>query len=112
VTRRHAFVAGAGGYIGGHLVRELAAAGWTVTGLVRRPDQAASIEAMGAHAAVGDLSEPFVQPADIAKDTVVFHLAVPFTTLARGVEDGRSLPRPPLAKSLGLAAGAHGTCDD
>ena len=49
---------GASGYLGEHVARALRAAGHTVVALVRRPGQAAELEAMGIEARPGDMERP------------------------------------------------------
>lgn len=90
MTGRHAFVTGAGGFVGLHLVRHMLSSGWRVTALVRRPDQADSLAAMGANAVLGDLNDRWRQIAGLEPDTAVFHLAAAMTTLPTGVDLGRS----------------------
>jgi len=48
---------GANGYLGSHLVRHFVAAGHDVTGFVRSDDAASRLEAVGARAALGDLTD-------------------------------------------------------
>jgi uncharacterized protein YbjT (DUF2867 family) len=65
-------VAGAHGKIGQRLVRRLAEAGHLPRGLVRRPEQAATIEGLGGEPVVVDLEGP-VDPAVVdGADAVVF----------------------------------------
>ncbi len=52
------FLAGATGAIGIPLISQLIAAGHDVAGLTRRPEKAASLEAVGARAVVCDLYDP------------------------------------------------------
>ena len=51
------FVTGAGGYIGGHVVKQAVAAGHQVTGLVRSEEHAQRVRDLGATACVGDLRQ-------------------------------------------------------
>ena len=52
----HVLVTGAGGFIGGHVARRFAAAGWKVTGLVHRRQPKDPVP--GAEYAAGDISDP------------------------------------------------------
>lgn len=81
---RTALITGATGFVGGHLVRRLAAAGWQVRALVRATSDTRALEQAGAERFVGDLDsvEALARAADGA-DTV-FHLAA--LTVARGEE--------------------------
>jgi len=60
------FVAGASGVTGRPLVRLLVAAGHTVTGTTRSAERAASIEALGARAAVVDVFDAAALSKDVA----------------------------------------------
>ena len=90
MTSPHAFVTGAGGFVGSHLVRELLSSGWSVTALVRRPEQVGSLAGLGASTVVGDLNDRRQQINRLEPGTAVFHLAAAMTTLAAGVDQGRS----------------------
>ena len=81
---RTALITGATGFVGGHLVRRLAAAGWKVRALVRASSDTRLLEQAGAERVVGDLDavDAIREGADGA-DTV-FHLAA--LTIARGEE--------------------------
>lgn len=61
------FVAGASGAIGRPLVRQLAAAGHEVTGMTRRPERVAEIEAAGARSAVCDVFDGDALRAAVAE---------------------------------------------
>lgn len=70
------FVTGATGYIGRAVVRELAAAGYEVTGLTRWAEKTLDIKALGARAVVGDVraSDTFRRVA--AAHDVLIHIAL------------------------------------
>jgi nucleoside-diphosphate-sugar epimerase len=70
------FVAGATGAIGRPAVRDLLAAGHDVTGLTRRRERAAALEALGASAAVADAydAEALRDAVAAARPEVVVHL--------------------------------------
>jgi 2-alkyl-3-oxoalkanoate reductase len=74
VTGR-ALVTGASGMLGSYIVERLVAEGWTVTGLLREPSRAASLEALGARPAPGDVTRPDSLRAATAGCDVVFHAA-------------------------------------
>ncbi|HEU0300153.1 MAG TPA: NAD-dependent epimerase/dehydratase family protein [Longimicrobium sp.] len=84
---RTALITGATGFVGGHLVRRLAAAGWKVRALVRATSDTRLLDEAGAERVVGDLDavDALREGADGA-DTV-FHLAA--LTIARGEEPFR-----------------------
>jgi nucleoside-diphosphate-sugar epimerase len=69
------FVAGASGAIGRPLVRQLVGAGHEVTGMTRRPERAAEIEAAGARAAVCDVfdAQALTSAVKAARPQVVVH---------------------------------------
>ena len=79
---RTALITGATGFVGGHLVRRLAGAGWHVRALARATSDTRILEQAGAERFTGDLDdvETLARAADGA-DTV-FHLAA--LTVARG----------------------------
>ena len=54
---RTAFVTGGSGFIGGALISRLVAGGCDVTALARSDGSAGAVEALGASAARGDLSD-------------------------------------------------------
>ncbi|KAA0075519.1 NAD(P)-dependent oxidoreductase [Mycolicibacterium sp. P9-64] len=68
-------IAGASGVVGKRVVQRLHDDGHTVTGLSRRPEQAATIEAAGAHALVADVydTDSLRSAFDTAKPEVVIH---------------------------------------
>ena len=69
------FVAGATGYIGQAVVRELVAAGHAVTGLARSAAKAKTVAALGATARAGDLTDPAGLAAAAADHDVLIHVA-------------------------------------
>lgn len=75
-VKMRVFITGAGGYVGGAVARAFAAAGHTVTGLVRAPEKAARVEAWGVRAAVGDLREPGSYAAEAAGHDTLVHVAM------------------------------------
>ena len=84
---RTALITGATGFVGGHLVRRLAAAGWKVRALVRPTSDTRLLDEVGAERVPGDLHalDALREAADGA-DTV-FHLAA--LTIARGEDPFR-----------------------
>jgi nucleoside-diphosphate-sugar epimerase len=72
---RTAFVTGGSGFIGGALVRRLVAEGWAVSALARSDASARAVEAHGATAVRGELSDPGALAAGAAGAEVAFHAA-------------------------------------
>jgi nucleoside-diphosphate-sugar epimerase len=70
-----AFVTGGSGFIGGHLIRRLAADGWTVRALARSDRSAAAVAGHGAEPVKGDLQDVDAMAAGAEGCTVAFHLA-------------------------------------
>jgi len=70
-----AFITGATGFLGGHLVRALHARGDTVVALARRADAAADLERGGATAVRGSLEDEALLAAALAGVNVVYHVA-------------------------------------
>jgi dihydroflavonol-4-reductase len=70
-----AFVTGATGFIGGHVVRKLRARGDDVVALVRSPDQAADLRALGCELAAGDLMAPDAVREGVRDCDGIFHIA-------------------------------------
>ncbi|MCW8809074.1 MAG: NAD-dependent epimerase/dehydratase family protein [Rhodanobacter sp.] len=66
---------GASGFLGGHLLRELRAAGCAVKALSRRPESDAAIAAAGALPARADLTDPASLTSAMVGCDAVFHAA-------------------------------------
>ena len=77
-----ALITGATGFVGGRLGQRLAAEGWEVHGVVRRPPGDAAVRALAsvgsAHYHDGSM-ESLMRIVSISRPTVVFHLAGRFT---------------------------------
>ena len=69
------FVTGATGFIGGRLVRHLLAAGHQVVALVRNPDKAEHLSALGVELAEGDITDVDTLFQPMAGADGLFHLA-------------------------------------
>ena len=68
-------VTGATGFTGGHLARTLSRRGYDVRALVRRPSQAAELEAAGIQPAIGTLEDRGSLAAAVRDVDVVYHIA-------------------------------------
>ncbi|WP_047814166.1 NAD-dependent epimerase/dehydratase family protein [Rhodopirellula islandica] len=71
----HAFVTGASGFIGGHLVRQLRDAGDEVTCLVRPTSDTSQLDEMKPRYVMGDITAPESFSRYLADVDVVYHLA-------------------------------------
>lgn len=70
-----AFVTGGTGFIGGHVIQKLVARGYEVVALSRNDRGAAKVEALGARAAQGDITDPESMREAMQGSQVVFHIA-------------------------------------
>lgn len=77
------FVTGATGFIGGHVARQLAAAGHQVTALVRNPANAQALTQHGIQLAPGDITDKESMRAPMHGVDGVFHLAAWYKVGAR-----------------------------
>jgi nucleoside-diphosphate-sugar epimerase len=68
-------VTGASGFTGGHLARTLAARGYAVRALIRRPDQAEPLRRDGIETVMGDVRERAALERAVADVQVVYHIA-------------------------------------
>ena len=72
----HAFVTGATGFVGGHLVRALVAGGWRVTAAVRPTSSRRALRGLDIDTVVADITNPqAVEDGMPERPDVVFHLA-------------------------------------
>jgi nucleoside-diphosphate-sugar epimerase len=72
---RSAFVTGGSGFIGGRLISRLVESGWSVRALARSDRSAQKVEALGARAVPGDLSDVAGMRAGADGADVAFHAA-------------------------------------
>jgi nucleoside-diphosphate-sugar epimerase len=70
-----AFITGATGFVGGHLVERLQAEGWHVRALVRPTSDVAGLRARGVEMVVGGLDDPSALARGLEGADTVFHLA-------------------------------------
>lgn len=69
------FLTGANGYIGGTIAHLLVKKGYEVTGLIRKPELAAELEAQGVKAVVGDISNAPLLKQEARAADIVIHTA-------------------------------------
>src|SRR5688500_12842149 len=72
---RLAFLTGATGFVGRHLVERLVADRWRVRALVRPTSNTRELERLGVELVRGDLGDPSSIAAGVEGADVVFHLA-------------------------------------
>jgi nucleoside-diphosphate-sugar epimerase len=77
------FITGATGFIGGHVARQLRAAGHSVTALVRNPTQARDLARLGVELAPGDITDKESLRGPMTGADGVFHLAAWYKIGAR-----------------------------
>lgn len=94
-----ALITGATGFVGGHLVRELAARGWSMRALVRATSDTATLQAHGVELARGDLADVQALRQACAGVDVVFHLAA-----VTGLRGDTDFDRANVAGTRNLAA--------
>lgn len=73
--RRRAFLTGATGFVGGHLVGELVSRGWDVRALVRQTSDTRGLERAGVELVRGDLGDAGSIAAGLDGAEVAYHLA-------------------------------------
>ncbi|MEW5871667.1 MAG: NAD-dependent epimerase/dehydratase family protein [Chloroflexota bacterium] len=98
-----AFVTGATGFIGKRLVHRLVERGDQVVALVRSPEAARAIQAMGASAAIGDILDFESMQAGMLGCDVVFHLAGWYKLGARDIQPAEAINVQGTLNVLGLA---------
>jgi nucleoside-diphosphate-sugar epimerase len=81
------FLTGATGFIGSAVLRQLRLQGRDVTALVRSPEKAAKIEALGATAVIGDITDTGLLTEQAIESDGVIHLASPGDASSRDVDD-------------------------
>src|SRR5262245_3188220 len=82
-TSMKIFLTGATGFIGGRLARRLRAAGHDVTALVRTPERAADLAALGVKLAPGDITERDTVRAAMRGADAIYHVAAWYRIGAR-----------------------------
>jgi len=81
----HAFVTGAGGFIGKNLVEELLRQHYSVGCLVRSPAKTVHIQDKNIELVMGDLNNPECYKEQIQKADIVFHVAGVTKTIRKSV---------------------------
>ncbi len=107
------FVTGATGFVGGRVARLLVAEGHTVHALVRRPEKAADLAALGVTLFPGDVTDAASVRAGMAGTDGVFHIAGWYKLGLRDKSDGERVnvqgTRHVLTamRDLGIAKGVY-----
>ncbi len=77
------YLTGATGFIGGHITRQLVAAGHDVVALVRSPEQAVDLRELGVELIEGDITEPATLRGTMDGADGLFHVAAWYKVGAR-----------------------------
>ncbi len=80
------FITGATGFIGGHVARQLVEAGHEVAALVRSPEKAGDLAALGVEVYTGDITDKAGMRAPMAGVDGVYHIAAWYKIGARDKE--------------------------
>lgn len=102
-----AFVTGANGFIGRHVVKKLVQRGYEVWSLVRDEKRAAEIRCPGVHLVVGDILKPETFTPAMQAARVVYHLAAWYKIGARNQEPAESINVEGTRNVLEAAASLH-----
>ncbi|PPF87637.1 epimerase [Subtercola sp. Z020] len=81
------FLTGATGFIGTAILRQLQQQGREVTALVRNPDKAADVEALGATVVIGDITDTLLLEHQARESDGVIHVASPGDASSASVDD-------------------------
>ena len=82
-----AFLTGASGFVGGHVLRELLAAGIEVRALVREKSPRRNLEGRDCEVVVGDLRDPGALEGSLRGCELVFHCAADYRLFVRRPEE-------------------------
>lgn len=85
------FITGATGFLGGSLARQLRASGHEVIALVRNPDKAGKLKAIGATIVAGDVTDKESMRAPMSGCDGVFHVAGWYKVGARDSSPGQRI---------------------
>lgn len=86
-----AFLTGGSGFIGGHLIRQLIAKGYTVRALVRSESSAHKVMSLGAQPILGDLEDDAALRSGMTGCDVVFHLAAWYKLTRRNADQAYAI---------------------